>query len=223
MNFWRKVFTIARKDVLFELRSREIVFAVLVFAILVIVIFNFAFGIEQEIDSPLASGILWVTFVFSGILSFNRSFIMEKEEGCLEGLMLCPAPREVIFLGKMIATLLFIFLVELAVLVIFTVLFDVPVFSLPLITVIILATIGFTVVGTPFSALAVNTKAREMILPILFIPIVTPVIIGAVKATESLLSGGTWGDIATWLQVLGAFNVIFMVVSYLVFNFIIEE
>jgi heme exporter protein B len=223
MNFWFKAFAITWKDILSELRTREIVFAVLVFTILVIVIFNFAFSIKQEVTSSLASGILWVTFAFAGVLSFNRSFIAEKEEGCLEGLMICPVSREAIYIGKMLGSLLFILIIEVIALAIFTFLFNLPVFSLPLITVTILATIGFASVGTLFAAMAINTKAREMVLPILFLPIVAPVVIGAVKACGLLLDGGDWSSIATWLQILGAFDVIFLVVSYLVFNYVIEE
>ena len=101
MTFWRKVFAITYKDVLSEMRTKEIVFSVLVFAILVIVIFNFAFSTDPETLALVAPGILWVTFTFSGILSLNRAFVAEKEEGCMEGLMVCPVSREAIYLGKM--------------------------------------------------------------------------------------------------------------------------
>ncbi|MFC1872355.1 heme exporter protein CcmB [Chloroflexota bacterium] len=223
MNGISKAMAIASKDILLELRTREVVFAVLVFTILVMVIFNFAFDLKQEVTSSLAAGMLWVTFTFAGVLSFNRSFVTEKEEGCLEGMMTCPVPRESIYLGKAVSSLLFILSVEAVTLGIFTIFFNINVFTLPLVTVTILATIGFTSVGTLFSALAVNTKAREMVLPILFLPIITPVIIAAVKAFGVLLDGGSWADISSWFMILGAFDVIFLVVSYLVFEYVIEE
>src|SRR4030067_3842704 len=129
MNFWRKVIAITWKDVLSEMRTREIVFSVLVFTLLVIVIFNFAFGAKQETMVVVAPGILWVTFAFAGVLSLNRSFILEKEGGCLEGLMVCPVSREVIYVGKMLGSLLFMLIVEAIALPIFAFLFHLPVFS----------------------------------------------------------------------------------------------
>ena len=223
MKFWRKAIAITWKDTLSEMRTKEIVFSVLVFTLLVIVIFNFAFSASQERMLVMAPGILWVTFSFAGVLSLNRSFIMEKDEGCLEGLMACPINREAIYVGKMLGNFIFMLIIEVIALPIFTFFFNLPVFSLQIITITILTTLGFVAVGTLFSALAVNTKAREMVLPILFFPVVIPIIICAVKATELALSGNSWSSLASWLQIIGAFDVIFIVVSYLIFTFAIEE
>jgi heme exporter protein B len=223
MKFWRKAITIAWKDVLSEMRTKETNSSVLVFALLVIVIFSFAFNASQEIMNLVAPGILWVTFAFAGILSLNRSFILEKEEGCLEGLMVCPISREAIYMGKVLGSLLFMLIVEAIALPIFALLFNLDIISSQLITIIFLTTVGFAAVGTLFSALAVNTKAREMVLPILFLPIVAPIIISAVNATGLALSDGLWGSLASWIQIIVAFDVIFLVVSYLIFAFVIEE
>lgn len=223
MSFWRKVLAITRKDMLSEMRSREIIVSVLVFALLVIVIFNFAFGTSQEMMALVAPGILWVTFAFSGVLSFNRTFVLEKEEGCLDGLMVCPVSQEVIYVGKMLASLIFMLIVEMIALPVFAFLFNLQVFSLQLATVTFLATVGFVSVGTLFSALAVNTKAREMVLPILFLPIVAPVIICAVKASGLALLSEPWGALSSWLRIIGVFDVIFLVVSFLVFPFVVEQ
>ena len=223
MSTLGKALAITRKDILSEARSKEIVFSALIFAILVIIIFNFAFGADQTSMTLVAPGILWVTFTFAGVLSLNRSFVAEKEENCLEGLMIAPMPREVIYIGKGLGSLLFMVVIEIIALPVFTVLFNVSALSLPVIVITLLATIGFAAVGTLFSALAVNTKARDMVLPILFLPVVVPVIISAVKATSEALGGGGWSDITSWLAILGAFDVIFMVVSFWVFPFIVEE
>ncbi len=223
MSFWRKVIAITWKDALSEMRTREIVFSVLVFTLLVIVIFNFAFGANQETMVLVAPGILWVTFAFAGVLSLNRSFILEKEEGCLEGLMVAPISREVIYIGKMLGSLLFMLIIEAIALPIFAFLFNLEVLSPQLVVITFLTTVGFVAVGTLFSALAVNTKAREMVLPILFFPIVIPVIISAVMASELALSGESWSGLSSWLQIIGAFDVIFLVVSFLIFAFVIEE
>ena len=149
--------------------------------LLVIVIFNFAFGTSPDIVKQVASGMLWVTFAFAGVLSLNRSFIMEKEEGCLEGLMVSPISREVIYVGKMLGSLIFMLVIEAVALPMFAFLFNLDVISIQQIVIIFLTTVGFISVGTLFSALAVNTKAREMVLPILFFPIVAPIVICAVR------------------------------------------
>ncbi len=223
MRFWRKVIAIAWKDTLSEMRTKEIIASVLVFTLLVIVIFNFAFGASQEMMVLVAPGILWVTFAFAGVLSLNRSFILEKEEGCLEGLMVCPVSREAIYVGKMLASLLFMLIIEAIALPIFALLFNLAVLSPQLIVITVLTTVGFVAVGTLFSALAVNTKAREMVLPILFFPIVVPLIISAVEASGLALSGEQWGSLASWLGIIAAFDAVFLVVSFLVFTYVIEQ
>ncbi len=223
MRFWSKVIAITWKDALSEMRTKEIIFSVLLFTFLVIVIFNFAFNASQETMVLVAPGILWVTFTFAGVLSLNRSFIPEKEDGCLEGLMACPISREVIYVGKMLGSLLFLLIIEIISLPIFALLFNLPLLSAQFVTITFLATVGFVAVGTLFSALAVNTKAREMVLPILFLPVVVPIIISAVKASELALSGESWSGLAPWLQIIGAFDAIFLVVSFWIFAFVIEE
>ena len=223
MMFWRKVLAITWKDVLSEARTREIISSVLVFTILIIVIFNFAFSGSSDTMTLVAPGILWVTFAFAGVLSLTRSFIPEKDEGCLEGMMVSPVGRDVIYVGKMLSNLLFMFVIEAIALPVFVLLFDLNVLSPELVVVTILTTIGFVAVGTLFSALSVNTKAREMVLPILFFPIVTPLLIAAVNASQFVLSGESWSAISQWLQIIVAFDVIFLVVSFLIFSFVIEE
>jgi heme exporter protein B len=221
--FWQKMLAITWKDILSEFRSREIIVSVMVFTLLVIVIFNFAFGSNAETMKITAPGMLWVTFTFAGVLSLNRSFIMEREEGCIEGLMVSPVSREVIYAGKMLASLIFMLIVEIVALPIFAFLFNLNVITWPIIATTFMATLGFVSCGTLFSALAVKTKARELVLPILFLPIMVPVIISAVKATSLALEGKPWGDMGSWLLILGAFDAVFLVVSFWIFNFVIEE
>lgn len=222
MKFWSQVTAITWKDTLSEMRTKEVLSSVLVFTLLVIIIFNFAFEASYEKMLSVAPGILWVTFAFAGVLSLSRSFILEKEEGCLEGLLVCPVSREVIYAGKLLGNLLFMLIIEAIALPIFAFLFNLPVLSLPLIVITVLTTVGFVAVGTLFSALAVNTKAREIVLPILFLPIIVPLIISAVKASGLALAGESWSGLSLWLQIVVAFDVIFLTVSYLIFNFIVE-
>jgi len=223
MSTLGKALAITRKDILSEVRTKEIVFSAFVFAALVIIIFNFAFGADQATMTMVAPGILWVTFSFAGVLSLSRSFVAEKEENCLEGLMIAPMPREVIYIGKGLGSLLFMVAIEVIALPFFTLLFNVPALSLPVIFITFLATVGFAAVGTVFSALAANTKARDMVLPILFFPVMVPVIISAVKGTALALAGQPWSELTSWLAILAAFDAIFMVVSFWVFPFIVEE
>ena len=223
MRFWRKVIAITGKDAVSEMRTKDTVPSVLVFALLVMVIFNFAFGARQETMALIAPGVLWATFAFAGVLSLNRSFVLEKEDGCLEGLMVCPVSREVIYVGKMLGNLLFMLIIEAIALPIFAFLFNLAVLSLQIVVITVLTTIGFVAVGTLFSALAVNTKARELVLPILFFPVVAPIIISAVRASGLALSGEPWSGLFPWLQIIGAFDAIFLVVSFLIFDFVIEQ
>ncbi|MBN1369105.1 MAG: heme exporter protein CcmB [Dehalococcoidaceae bacterium] len=218
-----KACVIAAKDMLTEIRTREVVSSVVVFAVLVIVIFNFAFGSNPQAADLVAPGILWVTFAFAGVLSLNRSFVLEKEEDCIEGLMVAPISRESIFLGKFFGNLLFIFLIQVIVIPVFSLLFNVGFFNIELVLITVLASVGFASVGTLFAAMAVSTRARELVLPVLFFPVITPVIIAAVNASALILEGGGLGDITQWLGIIGAFDVIFVVASYLIFCFIIEE
>ena len=223
MSFWRKAIAITWKDILIEIRTKEVISAVLVFTLLVIVIFNFAFTPSQEVVNLVAPGILWVAFAFAGVLSLNRSFVFEVEEDGLEGLMACPVNREVIYVGKVLGSLIFLLVIEAVALPVFAFLFNTAILSLELIAITILTTIGFVAVGTLFSALAVNTRAKELVLPILFLPVVAPIIISAVIASGMALSGETWGGLSSWLQIIGTFDVVFLVVSYLVFSFVIEK
>jgi heme exporter protein B len=218
-----KILTIFWKDMLTEFRTREIIISVLVFALLVLVIFSFAFGTGADVTEMAAPGILWVALTFGGVIGLNRTFAVEKENARLEGLMLCPVDHAVIYWGKLAGSFTFMLAVAVVVTPVFLALFNLPIFLPRLALVIVLALIGFAAVGTLFSALAVNTRARDIMLPILFLPVVVPVIVSAVKATAPVLAGAPWGDMLTWLQILVAFDIIYLVAATLVFEFVIEE
>ena len=218
-----KIFAIFWKDVLTELRTKEIIFSVLVFALLVLVIFSFAFGTGVDGTEMVAPGILWVALTFGGVTGLNRVFAVEKENSRLEGLMLCPVDRVVIYWGKLAGSFTFMLAIAIVVTPIFLALFNLPIFLPGLALIIILALLGFAAVGTLFSALAANTRARDIMLPILFLPVVVPVIVAAVKASGSVLAGRPWGDMLTWLQIIVAFDIIYLVVATLVFEFVVEE
>jgi heme exporter protein B len=224
MSYLRKVLAIVTKDVVAELRTREMLSSMFVFSLLVILIFNFAFDLRAENQRTLAPGVLWVAIAFSGMLGLSRSFIMEKDRGSMEGLMLTPVDRSAIYLGKMLGNVLFITVVEIIILPIFIVLFNLPAGDIPiLVGVMFLGTIGFAGVGTLFSAMAIHTRAREVLLPVLLFPVVIPVMLSAVKLTAAILDHIPVAEVQNWLSLLIAFDLIFMALAFMLFDYVMEE
>lgn len=217
------VLTILWKDILLELRTRDIIGTVFLFGLLIMIVFSFAFEAGSQAVVQIAPGIVWAAFTFAAVLALNRSFSLEKDRGSLEGLLLCPVDREVVYVGKMLSNFLFILIVEAISLPIFGVFLNLPIFEPRLVLVIVLTTLGFSAVGTLFSAVASNTKVREIMLPLLFFPIVVPLIISAVKLTTMVLKDASWSEMSSWLQLTIACNIIFLVVSTLTFSFTMEE
>jgi len=218
--------TIVWKDLLSELRSKEITTAMLVFSLTVVVIFNFVYEPGSEHMLASSPGILWVAFTFAGVLGLNRSFSRELESGALYGLLLCPVDRSLLFLAKMIGNTIFMLVMEVISLPVFIVLFNLPIAGklLNLAMVIFLGTVGFAAVGTLFSTIAANTRAREIMLPILLFPISVPVLLAAVKGTaQILILSGKWENLLPWLKVLIGFDVIFIIACMLLYEYALEE
>ena len=221
-RYWEPIATLLWKDVVLELRTKDIVVSVLVFALLVIVVFSFAVEPTPQTVAVVAPGVLWVAFTFGGVLGLTRSFALEKEGGNLHGLMLAPIGRDTVFFGKMLGNFLFMTVIEIAVFPVFVVLFDIS-FDLPeLIPVALLATLGVASVGTLFSAMAVNTRSREVMLPLLFFPAVVPVIVAAVEASGVIIEGGGL-DLDRWVPLLAVFDAVFLVVCPVAFSLVVEE
>jgi heme exporter protein B len=223
MSAWRAIMAIVGKDVAAELRSKEALSTLLIFALMIVVVFNFAFELRVENVRQIAPGVLWVAFTFAGILALNRSFVVEREEGCIEGLRLTPVDRGAIYLGKFLGNTLFLLVTEACILPIFAVLFDVSVLNPVLWLIMVLGTVGFVAVGTLFAAMAVNTRAREAMLPLLLFPIAVPVLIAATKATGQVLDGQPLTEAYSWLRLLLAFDIIFIVIAWLGFEYVLEE
>ncbi len=195
------------------------------FSFLVLIIFSFAFGTELKNFKDIIPGILWVAFIFSGLMGLSRSFGVERDRGTLPGLLLCPVSPWEIFLAKMIGTLIFTVIMEIFTLFVFTILYNqnlLP-FLLPLGLVILLGTLGFSTIGIIFSAMSSTTKARDVILSILVFPVSVPVIIASVKATGLILDGTSIRAVYSWLKILVAFDLVFLLLAYLTFGFIMEE
>ena len=220
---FRDIKTMVWKDIVAEVRNKDIVTSILTFAILILVIFNFALRLTPQTILSLAPGILWITFIFSGILGLTRLFVLEQENNTIHGILLSPVSRENIYLSKVISTFIFISASELIIVPLFSILFNVPLFDFLIFGVILLTTIGFSSIGTFFSAIATNTKSREIMMPMLFVPIVVPIIIAAVISTGTLLEGGGWNDISKWVQLIVVFDILSLVFSMLAFEQTLQE
>jgi heme exporter protein B len=221
--YLRSLSAIIWKDMAAELRSRELLSAMLVFALLVILIFNFSLELDAQARGSVTSGVLWVTFAFAGTLGLNRSMAMEKDRGCLDGLLLAPVDRSAIFFGKAVGNLIFMLVVEVIVLPVYSILYNVNLFQGGLLLIIVLGSIGYVAVGTLLSSMAVQTRTRDVLLPILLFPLVIPVLIAAVKASAGFLQGTAYADISPWVNLLIVYDVIFVAVAFMVFDFIVEE
>ena len=211
------------KDLRLEARTRESLTAILAFSLVVAFIFNFAFDPSPQIVAVVGPGIVWVAYIFTGVLGMNRTFILERERGTLDGLLLAPVGREAIYLGKLLGALTLLLVVEALMLPVFLALYDLSLLNLWFIAIAVAATVGFAAVGTLFSALAVHTRAREVMLPLLFLPVVLPIVIGAVAGTGEALDGNGWSGVGRWLQLIAAFDVVFLVLSSWAFEFVLEE
>jgi heme exporter protein B len=222
-SYLKSVMAIVWKDLVAELRSRELLTAMLVFALLVILIFNFALELDATTRRAATSGILWATFAFAGTLGLNRAMAIEKDRGCLDGLLLAPVDRSAIYFGKLISNLAFMLIVEAIVLPVYSVLYSTNLFNPGLIAVILLGSIGYIAVGTLLASMAVQTRTRDVMLPILLFPVVLPILIPAVKASSGFLQGISLTEIMPYINLLIVYDVIFIAFAYMVFDYVVEE
>ncbi len=216
---------IARKDLAIEFRTRTAFFSAAVFALLGIVIFFFAWDPTAVAAIDLAPGVLWAIFTFSGLLGLQRSFGIEQADRAIDSLLGAPIPRESIYLGKAIANLVFVAAVQAVAIPAVALFYGVPLgdHAAVLVLIALLAAIGLVAVGTLFSAMAVNTKLAEMLLPVLSLPFFVPIVIPAAQSTARLLAGRPAGEIVGWLKLLVAFDIVFVAACMLAFPFTIEE
>lgn len=219
-QFLGTVAVLVWKDLKLEFRSRDILVSVLVFGLLVALLFSFALKPSPGEGARLAPAILWVALAFSGTITVTRTFVREQEQGGLEGLLLTPASRDAIFLGKALTSFLFMLAVEAVLLPAFSALLAAPLLSAGIAVTAVLATLGFATLGTLFSAIAVQTRSREIMLPVLFFPIILPLLIGAVESSAHALSGGGF---SRWLPLMGVFDALFLVLCPWAFGAIMEE
>ena len=219
------VWAVFRKDLLIELRTKDSLNAMLFFGIVVLVIFNFALESVRETIRAAVPGVLWVSFAFAGTLGLNRMYAAEKENSCLQGLLMLPIDRGVIYIGKTLAATVFMLVSEVVIFVFGLVFFNLSVWrEIPwLALVFVLGTLGFTAVGSLLSAVSVNTRMREVLLPLILFPVILPILVNAVEATNIILNTLDYRALKLPLTIMAVFTLVFGTVSYLLFEFVLED
>ena len=214
----------AWKDLLVERRSKETFNALLFFALALLFVFQFALDADRERLAAVLPGLLWLGFILSGMLGLGRVFLVERENDCWEGLLLAPGDKSAIYLGKLGGSLALMFVMEAIVLLLFALFFNLDLAPvLPGLALVIgLGTLGFAAIGTLFAAMTAQARARELLFPVLLLPVLVPVLLGTVKATEAVLLHEPLADVAHWLKLLVAADVIYVVAGLLTFDFILE-
>jgi heme exporter protein B len=223
-DYLRATTALIRKDLVTELRSRESLLSMCFFALLVVVIFGFT--METRRVGPIAApGMLWVAFSFAGILGLNRAFAVERENGCLTGLMLCPVDRSAVFLSKMVTQVVFMGVMEVVTLLVFSVLLRVDLFPClgPILLITFLGTLGFSAVGTLLAAIAGQARTRDVLLPIILYPIWIPLLLAAVRSTSMMLEGRPLAEARGWLSLMGVYDLLFFVLGMILFEYVLEE
>ncbi len=225
MIFARRAWSVVWKDLLVERRSKETLNALAFFSLLLLFVFQFALGPDRERLAAALPGLLWLGFVLAGLLGLGRTFVLERENDCWEGLILAPGDKSAIYVGKLAANVTLMLVVEGLILLLFAVFFNVdlaPALA-GLGLVMILGTVGLAAVGTLFAAMTAQVRARELLFPVLLLPVQVPVLLGTVKATEAVLLGEPLGAVGHWLGLLAAADVIYIVTGLLTFDFLLES
>lgn len=217
------VWQVFRKDIQVEVRGRQGLPVMLVFALLVVFLFNFALQLSPGLQAGLTAGLLWVSLAFASTLGLNRSVSLEGENNALDGLLLAPVDRSAIFFGKTLSNLVFTLLVALVLLPVFSLFYDMNLLRPGLFLVVLLGQGAYTSLGTLLAALSIQTRTRDVLLPVLLYPLALPVLIAAVEASRGILAGTPLGDLRSWLFLLAACNVLFLAAGLMFFETILEE
>ena len=223
--FLRQTHAILWKDLKTEVRTKERLSAMCFFAFLIVLVFNFAFKPGSAIMKSAAPGIFWIAVTFAGLMGLTRSFTMERNNDCLMGLLLTPADRGAIYLGKMLANLITMLVMEALVLPLLVLFLNIDLWScMPQILLpVFLGSLGFAAVGTLFAAMSINTRLQEALLPMLTLPILVPALLAAVESFGAILAGDPLSEVSSWLELSLAFSVLFITISLLLFDYVVEE
>jgi len=220
----RRAWIVVWKDVLSERRSKESLNSLVFFSLLLLFVFQFALGPERARVEAALPGLLWLAVILAGLLAFGRTFLIERENDCWEGLVLSPGDKSAIYLGKLAGNVLVMLVVEVVLLVLFAVFFslDFTPALRALAAVLALGTLGLAAVGTLFGAITAQLRARELLFPVLLLPAVVPVLLSSVSATQTVLSGQPLGEAAAWLKLLAAADLVYLVVGVVTFEFVLD-
>ncbi|MCU0519509.1 MAG: heme ABC exporter ATP-binding protein CcmA [Anaerolineae bacterium] len=221
-GYLRQVLAIVAKDLAAEMHTREIFSAMAVYAILAMLIFSFALDLRGAVARAAAPGVLWASIAFAGTLGLNRSMAREQENGGMDGLLLSPADRTVVLVGKALGSLAMMAALEAVLVPLATILFNVGLLNAGVLAVVLVGSVGYALVGTLLAAIAINTRAREVMLPILLLPLVVPMLIAAVQVTGGLLEGLRWADLRGWTQLLVVYDLLIAAASLLTFEIVVE-
>jgi heme exporter protein B len=225
MSFFTATITVLLKDLRAELRSREIVLTTMLFAVLVVLISAFAFGPGTVPPEQAAGGVLWIAIAFSGILALGRTFMREREFGVWTAMLMTPAPRSALYLGKMLGVIVFLMITEIVLVPVIEILFHAPLLANlgPLLVILLLGTIGYAAAGTLFAAMTVRTRLRDLLLGVVLFPLISPVLIAAVKATAAVVTGGGLAAAADWIKLIVVFDMVFLVGGLWLFGVLTED
>ena len=221
--FTAAVLAIVSKDLRAEIRSRELLSVMALFALLSVLVFSFALELDRAAREESISGVLWVTLIFASLLGFNRSMAAEHDQGNFDALLLAPVSRSAIFVGKLVGNYLFTLIVGLVLLPLMTVLFGLNMLEGWLLVTTIVGVFGFSTIGTLLATMTAQTRAREALLPIALLPVVLPFLLTAVRATKGILGGAPMSEWQVWLQLLAAVTVIYFSLCLLLYEFVVEE
>jgi len=224
MDFLNQTFLLLKKDLLLEMRRRESLLTMFFFGTLLLFVFHFSFDLAPERMAEMAPALLWLAFLFTGTLGLAQLFEAERGNHCLEALLLSPMDRGALFLAKTAFNFILMILVEIVVIPLFWILFNLRSWDVipNLFLVTLLGTVGFCVLGTLLSAVTLKSRARELLLPLVLFPLMIPVILGTIRCMETILRAGELGDALPWLRLLVGFDVIFLTVGVLIFDWVIE-
>lgn len=221
--YLKVVWQILRKDLLVEWRGRQGIPVMLVFALMIVFLFNFTLQLSPDLQAGLAAGLLWISLAFASTLGLNRSISLERENNALDGLLLAPVDRSAIYFGKALGNFCFTALVGLVLLPIFSLFYPQNMLQFPLAMVVLLGLGAYTSLGTLLSALSIQARTRDVLLPVLLYPLALPILIAAVEASRGVLSGQTLGDVGQWIYLLLAGLLLFNAAGLLFFEIILEE
>ncbi|MEZ4518595.1 MAG: heme exporter protein CcmB [Chloroflexota bacterium] len=227
-DFFAAVWAVVRKDLQIEFRTRQIISVMVMFSLVTIIMFNFAVGFTLDAARSSSTGLLWATVLLAATLGLNRSLATDRENQVFDALLIAPIPRNAIYLGKVISITLFMLLMELILVVLFTVFFNQPFYQLPVILMLVLGTIGFIAAGVLVTSMTIQTRARDVLLPVLLLPLSLPLVLPAASATATYISaaaagGATWGEVQSAFLLVLAYDILMLAAGFLTYRFVVES